>query len=58
MSEQINANQIQPDQKELKKVLSLWQMIIYGIAFMAPIATAYVFGYITSMTLGMVALAY
>lgn len=58
MSEQINANQIQPDQKGLKKVLSLWQIIIYGIAFMAPIATAYVFGYITSMTLGMVALAY
>jgi hypothetical protein len=38
---------------KLKKVLGLWQLIIYGIAFMTPIAPAYIYGYVSKMTGGM-----
>jgi putrescine importer len=48
----------QPSKQGLKKVLSLWHLVIYGVAFMTPIAPAYIYGYLTSMTAGMIALAY
>lgn len=43
---------------KLKKVLGLWQLIIYGIAFMTPIAPAYIYGYVSNMTGGMMVQAY
>lgn len=42
----------------LKRVLTLRNLVIYGIAFMTPIAPAYIFGYVSSMTGGMMPLAY
>lgn len=47
-----------PTVQSLKRVLGLWQLVIYGIAFMTPIAPAYIYGYVSSMTGGMMALAY
>ena len=51
-------NEEQPAQQGLKRVLGLRQLVIYGVAFMTPIAPAYIYGYVSSMTSGMVALAY
>lgn len=42
----------------LRRVLSLRDLIIYGIAFMTPIAPAYIFGMATEATGGMLASAY
>lgn len=43
---------------ELKRVLTLKDLTIYGIAFMTPIAPAYIYGAATELTGGMLALAY
>ena len=42
----------------LKRVLTRKDLIIYGIAFMTPIAPAYIYGYATTTTGGTLALAY
>lgn len=45
-------------QQELKRVLTMRDLIIYGIAFMTPIAPAYIYGYAAVSTGGMLTLAY
>ena len=42
----------------LKRVLTRKDLIIYGIAFMTPIAPAYIYGYATMTTGGTLAFAY
>lgn len=44
--------------QELKRVLSIWDLVIYGMIFMVPIAPFGVFGYIYQASGGMVPLAY
>ncbi|MEG0283935.1 MAG: APC family permease [Erysipelotrichales bacterium] len=44
--------------EELKRVLTLKDLAIYGIAFMTPIAPAYIFGSASQVTGGTLALAY
>ncbi|MCI5837093.1 MAG: APC family permease [Veillonellaceae bacterium] len=44
--------------QELRRVLTRKDLVIYGIAFMTPIAPAYIYGYATAMTGGALALAY
>ena len=44
--------------QELKRVLTLKDLIIYGIAFMTPIAPAYIYGNVSAITGGTLALAY
>jgi len=44
--------------EELKRVLTLKDLIIYGIAFMTPIAPAYIYGSASEITGGTLALAY
>ncbi|MDS1030879.1 APC family permease [Bacillota bacterium LX-D] len=44
--------------QELKRVLKLKDLVIYGIAFMTPIAPAYIYGYAGVTTGGMLSLAY
>lgn len=44
--------------QELKRVLTLKDLTIYGIAFMTPIAPAYIYGSVTEITGGTLALAY
>jgi len=41
-----------------KRVLTLKDLVIYGIAFMTPIAPAYIYGYASQSTGGMLPLAY
>ena len=41
-----------------KRVLTLKDLVIYGIAFMTPIAPAYIYGYAAQSTGGMLPLAY
>ena len=43
---------------ELKRVLKLPHLVVFGIAFMTPIAPAYIFGFATEITGGMLASAY
>lgn len=70
-SEDIPASQKTPDGKgspavsdnlgyaqELKRVLTMKDLAIYGIAFMTPIAPAYIYGNATAITGGTLALAY
>lgn len=45
-------------EQELRRVLTRRDLIIYGIAFMTPIAPAYIYGYATETTGGMLAMAY
>ena len=45
-------------EQELKRVLTLKDLVIYGIAFMTPIAPAYIYGSASSITGGTLALAY
>lgn len=45
-------------EQKLKRVLKLRHLVIYGIAFMTPIAPSYIFGYVSEMTGGMMALSY
>lgn len=44
--------------RQLKRVLTRWHLVVYGIAFMTPIAPAYIYGYVSEMTGGTMALAY
>lgn len=44
--------------QELKRVLTLKDLAIYGIAFMTPIAPAYIYGSVSEITGGTLALAY
>lgn len=44
--------------QELKRVLTFWDLLIYGMIFMVPIAPFGVFGYVSDGSKGMVALAY
>lgn len=44
--------------QELKRALSFWDLLIYGMIFMVPIAPFGVFGYVSDASKGMVALAY
>lgn len=44
--------------QELKRALSIWDLIIYGMIFMVPIAPFGVYGYVSDGSKGMVALAY
>jgi amino acid transporter len=44
--------------QELKRALSFWDLLIYGMIFMVPIAPFGVYGYIADASKGMVALAY
>ncbi len=43
---------------QFKKVLTLRDLVVYGIAFMTPIAPAYIYGVATEVTAGTLALAY
>jgi putrescine importer len=43
---------------QLKRVLTLKDLTIYGIAFMTPIAPAYIYGYVAGPTGGLLSLAY
>lgn len=43
---------------QFKRVLKLKDLVIYGIAFMTPIAPAYIYGYAAQSTGGMLPLAY
>jgi amino acid transporter len=43
---------------QLKRVLTLKDLVIYGIAFMTPIAPAYIYGFAAESTGGMLPLAY
>lgn len=45
-------------EQELKRVLTLKDLSIYGIAFMTPIAPAYIYGSASAITGGTLALAY
>ncbi len=44
--------------QELKRSLSVWDLIIYGLVFMVPIAPFGIYGYVASGSKGMVPLAY
>ena len=44
--------------QELKRVLTFWDLVIYGMIFMVPIAPFGVYGYVFDGSKGMVALAY
>src|ERR671922_373822 len=44
--------------QELKRSLSFWDLLIYGLIFMVPIAPFGIFGSVFSASGGMVALAY
>lgn len=44
--------------QELKRSLSIWDLIIYGLIFMVPIAPFGIYGYVAHSSKGMVALAY
>jgi len=44
--------------QELKRVLTFWDLVIYGMIFMVPIAPFGVYGYVFAGSKGMVALAY
>jgi amino acid transporter len=44
--------------QELKRTLSVWDLIVYGLVFMVPIAPFGVFGFVWQDSRGMVPLAY
>jgi amino acid transporter len=44
--------------QELKRALTYWDLLIYGMIFMVPIAPFGVYGYVADASKGMVALAY
>ncbi|KMY48688.1 APC family permease [Peribacillus loiseleuriae] len=54
---QSNANQ-DSAAPHFKRVLTLKDLVIYGIAFMTPIAPAYIYGFAAQSTGGMLPLAY
>ena len=45
-------------EQELKRALTVWDLIIYGLIFMVPIAPFGIYGYVVNISKGMVALAY
>jgi amino acid transporter len=45
-------------QQELKRSLTFWDLLIYGLIFMVPIAPFGIFGQVFNASGGMVALAY
>lgn len=45
-------------QQELKRFLNFWDLLIFGIIFMVPIAPFGIYGYVAKVSNGMVALAY
>lgn len=53
-----NQNENMGYEQELKRVLTLKDLVIYGIAFMTPIAPAYIYGSASAITGGTLALAY
>ncbi|WP_025785345.1 APC family permease [Sporosarcina sp. D27] len=54
----MNNAQHTPSAPQFKRVLKLKDLVIYGIAFMTPIAPAYIYGYASQLTKGMLPLAY
>lgn len=54
----MNNAQRSPSIPQFKRVLKLKDLVIYGIAFMTPIAPAYIYGYASQLTKGMLPLAY
>jgi len=44
--------------QELKRALTIWDLIIYGLIFMVPIAPFGIYGFVADISKGMVALAY
>ena len=56
-NQQMNENQ-SSEVSHFKRVLTLKDLVIYGIAFMTPIAPAYIYGYAAQSTGGMLSLAY
>lgn len=44
--------------QELKRSLSFWDLLIYGLVFMVPIAPFGIYGYVAQGSFGMVTLAY
>ncbi len=44
--------------QELKRSLTIWDLLIYGLVFMVPIAPFGIYGYVAAGSNGMVALAY
>lgn len=44
--------------QELNRSLTIWDLIIYGLIFMVPIAPFGIYGYVSDISKGMVALAY
>ncbi|MEG6570208.1 APC family permease [Thermoanaerobacterium thermosaccharolyticum] len=44
--------------QELKRALTVWDLIIYGLIFMVPIAPFGIYGFVADVSKGMVALAY
>jgi amino acid transporter len=44
--------------QELKRALTFWDLLIYGMIFIVPIAPFGVYGYVSDASKGMVALAY
>ena len=44
--------------EELKRTLDFWDLLIYGIVFMVPIAPFGIYGYVASTSKGMVPLVY
>jgi len=59
MSDNINTNIENFGYKqELKRSLSIWDLIIYGLIFMVPIAPFGIYGLLASSSKGMVALVY
>ena len=49
---------VQAEGGALKRVLTRRDLVVYGIAFMTPIAPAYIYGYATDVTGGTLAMAY
>jgi len=46
------------DQPQLKRALGFWQLLFYGVAFMVPIAPVVIYGVVTQVTGGHMAMAY
>jgi putrescine importer len=46
------------DRPQFKKALGFWQLLFYGVAFMVPIAPIVIYGVVTQVTGGHMAMAY
>ncbi len=46
------------NQPQLKTALGFWQLLFYGVAFMVPIAPVVIYGVVTQVTKGHMAMAY